>query len=84
VNEPTEEELEAQIERAKVLCFKVLEVLEGAADADARSALAAAIAQKSFVNENPDRSFLESIDAAFAVFREISNTKYRNEDRAVS
>ena len=84
MNEPSEEELAASIERTKIVCARISSVLQGTNEADARAALAAAIAQQCLSNPNPDRAFLESIDAAFAVFREMSNVQYRNQDPGVS
>ncbi len=84
MNMPTEEELEAHAERAKALCARITQLLMGTNDHDARAALAAAVAQRCLAHDNPDRAFLETVDAALAVFREASNIQYRNEDPAVS
>lgn len=84
MSEPTEEEMAVMIERTKEVCSRILSALDGADDADARAALAAAVAHRCLSNPYPDRAFLESIDAAFGVFREMSNVQYRNQDPGVS
>jgi len=77
-------DLDEQFERTKSLCVQIQQLLAGANETDARAALAAMMAKLCLMNENPDRAFLESMDAALAVFRESSNSKYRNEDKAIS
>ncbi len=85
MSRPSEEELlREQIERTKVLVVQITQLLSGASDADARSSLAVALAQRCVANEYPDRSFLECIDAMLAIFRDLSNAKYRNENKEVS
>ncbi len=85
MSKPSEEELfEEQIVRTKALVAQLSQCLLDAEDHDARAALAMVMATRCVANENPDRVFLESVDAAFAVFRDLTNAKYRNEDKAVS
>ena len=73
-----------QVERTKAICTSILLAVGEAPSEEKRLAFAMLLAQECIAMEYPDRAFLESIDAALGVFRDLSNTKYRNQDPAVS
>ena len=73
-----------QVQSVTDLVVQISQVLSVACDENARAALATVCAQRCILNPNPDRAFLEIMDAALAVFREASNAKYRTQDPAVS
>lgn len=84
MSDPTDEELQRQAERCKMLCARILQVTSHVDEREARAALAAALTHLSLHNPNPDRALLESIDAVLGLFRDASNSQYRNTDPQVS
>ncbi len=84
MSDPLDPEERAQVERTKLICVRIAQALDGVPPSDSRLALAITLAQLCLLSENPDRVFLESLDGALGVFRDVTNTKYRNEDKAVS
>jgi len=84
VSEALSDEQRAEIERKRDLCDKVAVALADATESEALEVLAMTFARLCVVQENPDRAFLSTVDGALAVFRDLTNAKYRNADPAVS
>lgn len=70
--------------RARELYTRITSALGDATQGEALQALTMATVQLCLNNKNPDRVFLETLDGALAVFRDLTNSKYRNEDPKVS
>lgn len=80
------EEEQARVARLKLLCADIQSLLsrEGFNKTDAMQTLCLLVAQLSVEEQNPDRAFLWCMDQALAVFRDLTNQRYRNQDPAVS
>lgn len=78
------EEEKARVARLKELVAGIQQALSGFSKTDVQQALCLLVAQICVEDQHPDRMFLECIDNALAVFRDMTNTKYRNEDPKVS
>ena len=75
-----------RVNRLKLLCADIQSLLirSDVDKTDAMQTLCLLLAQLSAEDPHPDRAFLWCLDNTMAVLRDMTNTKYRNQDPAMS